>query len=247
MGFVLVGIAFAIGAVASTRRNVRDAGKEPAGPRSPHSSGVIPELAQTTVDAHTYDSRVSAARLAFDSLLRDRMAPFLRAEGFRKQRQTFWIVGDGTFGVLNFQKSAWNTADEVTFYVNLAVGSDRLGGRRAVRRGPPSPAAYAIELRLEELLPEGTEGSWSIVNWTNVDGIASFLESTFAETAIPFLRTFRTDADILDYWAKELSRQPSGGRVQLPKTIRLASEFGRSDLALRAQQIIDAANTPDSV
>jgi hypothetical protein len=97
---------------------------------------------------------MSGAQGAFDSLLRDHLAAFFRPEGFRKQRQTFWIRGEGTWGVVNFQKSAWNTADEVTLYVNVAVGSDRLMPKRAGRTTPPPEYECSIRERLGRMLPD---------------------------------------------------------------------------------------------
>lgn len=189
----------------------------------------------------SYDEVVSGAQRAFDSLLRDRVAPFLRADGFRKQRQTFWIRGDGTWGVVNFQKSAWNSADEVTFYVNVAIGSDRLMPGRAGRSGPPPEYECAIRTRLGNLLPEEGPPSWTLRHWADVDAVTESLESALAEAAIPYLRRFANDDAILDYWTELLDRgEPSTPLMPLPDVVNLASAIGRTELAARAQRIIDS-------
>ncbi len=186
-----------------------------------------------------YDAVVSGPT-AFDSLLRDRIAPFFHAEGFRKQRQTFWIRGDGTWGVINFQKSAWNSADEVTFYVNVAVGSDRLMPGRAGRAGPPPEYECAIRARLGNLLPDGGPASWTLRTWADVGAVATTLEGAFADAAIPFLRGFGDDEAILDYWEGLLDGgELSTALMPLPAVVKLASTVGRADLADRAQGIID--------
>src|SRR5262249_24475098 len=121
------------------------------------------------------------AQRALDSLLGDRIAPFMRSRGFRKQRHTFWTRGDGTWGVINFQKSAWNTADNVTFYVNVAVASDRLMPDRGDRPGPPPEYKSAIRTRLDHLLPEGGPPSWTLTSSAEVVVVAATLEHAFAE------------------------------------------------------------------
>jgi hypothetical protein len=62
------------------------------------------------------------AQESFRAMLRDSAGPVLRGAGFTGTAPTWCLTSDrGDFAVVNFERSPWNTADEVRFDVNLAL------------------------------------------------------------------------------------------------------------------------------
>lgn len=58
----------------------------------------------------------------FRSLLKADVGPALRLEGFTGSGNTWRSRNnDGDWGIVNVQKSAWGSADEVSAYINLAI------------------------------------------------------------------------------------------------------------------------------
>jgi hypothetical protein len=69
----------------------------------------------------TKSQQPETAQDAYRTLLRTRIAPALRAMGFKGSGNSFSMArGDYEVGI-NFQKNKWSTRDLVTFDVNLAV------------------------------------------------------------------------------------------------------------------------------
>jgi hypothetical protein len=134
--------------------------------------------------------------------------------------------------------------DRVSFYVNVAVASDRLMPDRAGRTGPPPFSECSMWERLDHLVPDEFAESWTFHNWPDVDAVAIELEGALLEAAIPFLRNFANDDAILDYWTELLDRDaPTTPLMPLSAVVDLASAVGRTELASRAQRIIDDFST----
>lgn len=66
------------------------------------------------------------AQEAFDALVRDHVAPPLKALGFKRTRATLHRPVEQNWEVINLQRSQFSSAAEVSFTVNLAVGLDIL-------------------------------------------------------------------------------------------------------------------------
>src|SRR5258708_3250043 len=62
----------------------------------------------------------------YDEFIKTLIWPALRAAGLTRKGDTFYLNSAGNWGVINFQKSTSNTADEVKFTVNLGVASARI-------------------------------------------------------------------------------------------------------------------------
>ena len=64
---------------------------------------------------------VQSAQQAYEALLRQAIAPALRAEGLRGSGAHFHIPDDRYWALVGFQRSVHSTPDEVTFTVNLRI------------------------------------------------------------------------------------------------------------------------------
>jgi hypothetical protein len=106
---------------------------------------------------------------AFTTMIRDVLAPALRAAGFRGSGRRFVLPGSTTWLVVGIQKSRWNDATEVSFTVNLTA-ADRAAwstARATASWLPEAPSGIAIypvgrTIRIGALLPPDRQDRW----WT---------------------------------------------------------------------------------
>jgi hypothetical protein len=118
------------------------------------------------------------ARERYDAMLRDEIAPLLRERGFRKRRNRFRRVVDGSWQVIDFQASQFGSRNDVQFTINLWVGVPDLGGDDAddqqigERIGP----VMLIE-----------DHWWSLEGDTDVESLAEELRAVVTEHALPWL------------------------------------------------------------
>jgi hypothetical protein len=185
---------------------------------------------------------VSNALDTFDSLIRERIAPLMREQGFRKQRNTFWIRGDGTWGVVNFQKSQWNTSDDVSFTINVGVEADVL--RADLRREePPHYATCSIDDRIGALLGRG-DTWWELRGPDDLGTVADEVEQALTVCAIPFVKEFPEQRSLLSYWRRVLTERPEPviWKVRLHKVAQLAELFGDDALAALAAEAVRETN-----
>lgn len=140
-----------------------------------------------------------SAQEAFAAFLRDRLAPALRARGFKGSGQVFRLPDDERFLQMGIQKSVHNTLDEVTFTINLqAVSHARWAEARAARpylperptpntRYPP----YAWSVRAGSLMPGLHDRWWTVRADTDLDGLESELLHAVDTWLIPALQERR--------------------------------------------------------
>ena len=154
------------------------------------------------------------AQILFGSLLRDHIAPVLRGEGLKGSGSTFRLKGDGVWGVINFQRRRrYSTADEIRFTVNVSVASERL---RHMTYGwhegaPPSEENCALRQRIGFMLPDRPPADWWWIldGTTDLDQLSADIAGYLIAAAVPFLRSFRKDQDLRDFWLRGLSQPKS--------------------------------------
>lgn len=146
------------------------------------------------------DGTASTAQQAFASLMRARIAPALRALGFKGSGQTYELPHLETWALIGFQKAARQTAGQVEFTLNVTV-ADKLGWAQARRREPHLPArpspntvygpAAAWHSRIGHLLPTDRDTWWTITATTDPEPVARGVISAVTEYALPAIRERR--------------------------------------------------------
>jgi hypothetical protein len=145
---------------------------------------------------------------AFRALLRDDVAPLLRREGLVGSGQNFRLVHpSGNVGLVNFQRSHGNLADDVRFYVNLSTVSKVLWDW-AVAHGHRHPTATPkehdghVRARLESLLPDRDPLAlgWELGNGDQRARLARDLSAAFVDIGLPWLEAHLTDEAMRDQW-----------------------------------------------
>jgi hypothetical protein len=59
----------------------------------------------------------------FAEIIKESIAPFLKKNGFKKQHLNFYKTENGLVFLFNFQKSTYNSADYVQFFINCGINS----------------------------------------------------------------------------------------------------------------------------
>ncbi len=99
---------------------------------------------------------MATAQERFTAMLRDEVAPRLRAMGFKGSGQNFALPSESHWSLLGFQRSAFSDKDKVAFTINLTVVGRRNweeGSRRAWPTQPPrTPGAnWGLPPMLEQM------------------------------------------------------------------------------------------------
>ena len=131
------------------------------------------------------------AQDALKALIDEWVAPVLKEHGLRKSGKTFWLKGEGTWGVVNFQSSVASTRDEGRFTVHLAVALERLRestvGWDAER---PSESVCHVNERLGFLLPDlPPQDYWWIIDAdTDLDRLGAYFRDVTESIIVPWLK-----------------------------------------------------------
>lgn len=105
----------------------------------------------------------------FHQFLSESIRPALKAQGFRKNGQTFAVFESGNWGIVNFQRSTSSTNQLVKFTVNLGVASARLSRLSPAewRRHPARIDDCDWQPRLGLLMPNADDLWWVLDDQTS--------------------------------------------------------------------------------
>lgn len=153
-----------------------------------------------------------SAQSRLRDLLRDHVAPVLRARGFAGSGQDFHRQVEGNWAAINFQRDRYSTKAQLRFTVNLGTASTVV--RVEDGFAPDEPAAEVDchwRTRLGELLPPKRDLWWTVgADMTDADiaRLGQELASHLADVAVPKLTEMATDEAIL---AAHLPAEPAAG------------------------------------
>ena len=137
------------------------------------------------------------AQDAYTSIMRDRVAPVLREEGFHGSGQVFTLPSDSHYALLGFQRRRVSDRQRVLFTVNVSA-VDREAWATAVAEKPalgdrPNAntfyGAWAEQARIGQLLP-GPEGDkwWEVTPGASLGALADDVLGALTSYAVPWLR-----------------------------------------------------------
>jgi len=125
---------------------------------------------------------------------------FLRAAGFKRERNHFHRVVPGLIHGIAFQGSQWGTLSDGSFTINLVVTSALLS--RAVSGLPlpsnPATANPPIRVRLGHLMPSKTDSWWSVGADTDLDVLAKRVAECLRQFAMPFFESVLDENSLLN-------------------------------------------------
>lgn len=127
---------------------------------------------------------------SIDALVRDAIAPALKAAGFRKQGRTFRRSAGDAIHVVSVQGSKWNTGAEGKLTVNLGVyfpAAAALLERSSHVTESPSEADCLVRRRIGLLMPARQDHWWVIDKATNLVSLGGEIAAAWAQYGAPWL------------------------------------------------------------
>ncbi|MEN2767448.1 DUF4304 domain-containing protein [Ornithinibacillus xuwenensis] len=140
----------------------------------------------------------------FHMLLKETIAPLLKAYGFKKKGKNFSKILSDIAWTVNVQSSKWNTKEEAQFTINTGIFTNALFGTFYNHEAPQFPTEGVSVLRLQITELKNTADTWYKLNHeTNLKQLTSELEYDIEEIVLPHLNQFQTIDDVI----KEMERR----------------------------------------
>jgi hypothetical protein len=162
----------------------------------------------------------------FDQVVKT-VAERLRPLGFSRRGTVLRIMGPGTSGLIEFQRSTKSSQDKLLFTVNLGVVCGDLLEASAADL-PKSRAADAhVRQRIGMLLPDRPDKWWEIAAHTDADALSREIADLILDKAVPYIRQYLNVDSILELW--ESGQSPgltNGQRVNLLAALKAKRQGG---------------------
>lgn len=135
----------------------------------------------------------------FNEMIKQDVKPFLAQHGFVKKSLNFYKIADNLIYMLNFQKSAGNSADHLMFYVNCGIYSAELAQIQAKEvLTEPKEADCHFRARIREIAGAAPD-RFAITPDTKMDDVRKTLLSGLQQV-VQFYRTMTSARSIVDYY-----------------------------------------------
>lgn len=186
--------------------------------------------------------------MSYRELLRDQVGPSVRRCGFTGSSGR-WTLRDPTSGdvaVVQAQGSRWNSAEEVTFFVNLAVVPQpwwRYMVDLYAHSGEPKEYHGVWRDRLERPGPEPVgRDEWRFTDAISAHAVGAQVADLLTTTGVPLLRRYLDRSTVLDYLRTRDTSRLSGGE---PLAVVLSDAGPSAELDTVLETLV-ASLTPDS-
>ncbi len=126
------------------------------------------------------------------------VADSLSSEGFTRRGSLFVIENQGNRGVVEFQKSAANSPQELRFTINIGVIVGALVDPGA--SGQTSTMDAHVRQRIGGLLPGRPDMWWKIGVETDADALGEELATTISRVAVPFVKRYLSTTEVVRLW-----------------------------------------------
>lgn len=155
-------------------------------------------------------NRSSKVTEAFNQVVKE-TAHSLKSLGFTKSGQNFYLKQAGNWGLINFQKSRWNTSTVIEFKVNLGIASTTLLQffKPVTWESRPTISACHWRKNLGSLLEPRHDHWWLLSQNSTPERIATLAEEirvAVTDIGIPTLFKYISDESLRDLW---LSKRPT--------------------------------------
>ncbi len=142
----------------------------------------------------------AAPQDVYADLMRNAFAPALREAGLRGSNGRFELPSEVYWAQLGFQKSAYSSADDVRFTVNLSVirrdewTSQSTAKPYLGKRPRPSThyGTWADQVRIGSLTSGGEDKWWRLVRGAEVDPVRDDALADLLTYGVPWLRAHAT-------------------------------------------------------
>lgn len=142
----------------------------------------------------------------YGTLLKDHVAPFLKADGFLRGGQCFLREGPESWAIIHFQQSSKSNSTKILFTVDFGVASKRVCEFFGIQvEQKKSIDTCQWRQRLGMLLPGGVDRWWSIDAETDIATLGSDLVCILRDCGIPVIESLSEDAALRDIWMSGVS------------------------------------------
>jgi hypothetical protein len=185
---------------------------------------------------------------SYRELLRDQVGPALRRCGFAGSNGR-WTLRDpvsGDLAIVQAQGSKGNTADEVMFFVNLAVVPLpwwRYTVDLYAHPGEPKEYHGVWRKRVERPGPEAVgRDEWRFTDATSAHAVGARVADLLTTTGVPLLRRYLDRSALLDHLRTRDVTRLTGGE---PLAVVLSDAGPSAELDAVLETLLDSL-TPDS-
>lgn len=157
----------------------------------------------------------------------------LKAKGFSRKGNCFYLRQGDNWGLLDFQKSRKSTADEIIFTINLGVCSGKLlefFSPDLLEQKPSIEACHWRE-RVGFLLPERQDNWWLVRATEALDPLVDEVKSCLILVAIPTIEQHLSDEQLCNEWSS--GRSPGLTDIQRLVNLSVLLKVAGADSALR--------------
>jgi Domain of unknown function (DUF4304) len=120
--------------------------------------------------------------------------------GFVRRGSILRVAGNGTSGVIQFQKSTGSTKDLVRFTISLAVVCGALLEEWQPATGKATSTDAHLRERVGMLMPTRTDKWWEITSATNVDAVATEVSDLVATVGAPYVMRYLDTEELVALW-----------------------------------------------
>jgi uncharacterized protein DUF4304 len=142
--------------------------------------------------------------LLFRRLLKD-LRLTLAEHGFRRNSQNFVIESSECWGVINFQRSLYSSAQQKRFTINIAIAAKRILRFYGEPEDKP-PLHYKChwEIRLGQLIPGQSDRWWTFPDESSYEPVLTEVTELIADRAVPVVKDHLTEEKLLALWGENV-------------------------------------------
>ncbi len=130
----------------------------------------------------------------------------LKKQNFTKKGDSFYILKDNNWGLINFQKSRDNLVDSLKFTINIGISSTTLRTFFEENMNvKPSIIDCNWQKRVGFLLPINKDIWWEINNDTDLIKLHNEINSIILELVIPYISDKISDLNLEKNWQNGIS------------------------------------------
>ncbi len=126
----------------------------------------------------------------------------LKKFGFKKRKETFYLLQDDNWGLINFQTSQKSCQSEIIFTLNVGIMSRRLYQFLESKALPDFPPLLDCHLqqRAGILLPERGDKWWLLNANHSTKDCFTQIKTALEKWITPYLQKNMTDSNLIELW-----------------------------------------------
>ena len=147
-----------------------------------------------------------------DSIIRERLSPLLKKNGFKKKARNFYREYSDRVEVINVQASQWNEGNEGKFTINVGVYYPEISKilEAPPVRGAPKEYDCTVRERIGLLTPEKKDQWWHVDDSANDLEISENVANQVEKICLPWLSEMSDLENVKNYALKNMAFVAAG-------------------------------------